>query len=1134
MAAPRRLAGIGIVGIAAVWLSVCPVAAAGDAVAVRGLLDAGRYDQAESAASAFVESAGDLSEAERLEARQLLVEALIRNGRGAVPRTLALAQALLPGAGGDAGTRARGISLRLLGQVLFESADFARSADTLVRALRIHEALGASAEVAEDLDAYALACIWQWRYDDAQAALDRSLSIRALFEHVGGPGTARTLTIRSLLHQRRSQLDAARSDAARAVTMVQVTRPDHPDNIAALTLYGLQLKGDSDKKPALDVLEHAVALARRLLRPGHPEIARTLRALAEPALLAGDFKGARALREEALRIAEEAYGRDHPLVAVCASDLAISLSREGDFAASRRLQERALSINERRLGVAGSYVATNLNNLANEVLGIGDYEEGVRLATRALRIWERVEGPSHRFVAFALIGLAYGQEHLGRYRAAVATLERALRIREREYGRDHEEIGYVVVPLARLYWRLGARERARALADQGRAIWEKAQNPDELSEALMLVGRIAVADGHVDDAARAYERALAMRLVANGPAHPRTAETRAALAGTLLAQGHRGEALAAAIEAEDVGRRHLRLTLESLSERQGLGYAAARPKGLDIALSIASGPAALAAIADAVVRGRAIVLDAVATRRRFAGSSPELASLWRATTEATQRLADLAVAAAAADPGRHAALLRAAQRDKEAAETALAERSTAFAADLARRDIGLDAVRAALPARTALVSFVRYDRVSPAMPARSGQPPLQRTASYLAVVLRGRDVDPVLVQAGDAAEVDALVTRWRRAVVHDVDASAAPTTAGDLALRRIGTALRERVWDPVAAHLDGIDQVFVVPDGALNLLPLAALPADAGRYVVEVGPTIHYLSAERDLVVPSSDSPASTKGLLALGGPAYGPTRTPPSSAQAPTAPGRRDGTCGTFDSMEFYPLPAARREAEDVAKLWRGTDPRADVLTGIGASEAAFKREAPGRRYLHLATHGFFLGNDCDDTVYTGRGPEGLRGIGGRKGARRQRVLPDNPLLLSGLALAGANQRRPTRANPEDGILTAEEVAALDLDGVEWAVLSACDTGVGEIKAGEGVFGLRRAFRVAGARTIVMSLWAVEDRSARAWMRPLYEGRLLHHLSTAEAVRNASRTVLAERRAKGLSTSPFYWAGFVAAGDWR
>ena len=92
---------------------------------------------------------------------------------------------------------------------------------------------------------------------------------------------------------------------------------------------------------------------------------------------------------------------------------------------------------------------------------------------------------------------------------------------------------------------------------------------------------------------------------------------------------------------------------------------------------------------------------------------------------------------------------------------------------------------------------------------------------------------------------------------------------------------------------------------------------------MEVGPTIHYLSAERDLVAPTTNRPASTKGLLALGGPAYGPTRTPQVPGPAPNAPVRRDGSCGTFDSMEFHPLPAARREAEDVAALWRDTDVR-------------------------------------------------------------------------------------------------------------------------------------------------------------------------------------------------------------------
>jgi CHAT domain-containing protein len=145
-----------------------------------------------------------------------------------------------------------------------------------------------------------------------------------------------------------------------------------------------------------------------------------------------------------------------------------------------------------------------------------------------------------------------------------------------------------------------------------------------------------------------------------------------------------------------------------------------------------------------------------------------------------------------------------------------------------------------------------------------------------------------------------------------------------------------------------------------------------------------------------------------------------------------------------------------------------------------------------------------------------------------------DNPLVLSGLALAGANRRDQAAPDQDDGILTAEEIAALELSGVEWAVLSACDTGVGEVKAGEGVFGLRRAFQVAGAGTLIMSLWSVEDESAGAWMRALYEARFVARLGTAEAVRQASRSVLQARRQRGESTHPFYWAAFVAAGTWR
>jgi hypothetical protein len=231
------------------------------------------------------------------------------------------------------------------------------------------------------------------------------------------------------------------------------------------------------------------------------------------------------------------------------------------------------------------------------------------------------------------------------------------------------------------------------------------------------------------------------------------------------------------------------------------------------------------------------------------------------------------------------------------------------------------------------------------------------------------------------------------------------------------------VWDPLTTHLSGASTVFVVPDGALNLVSFPSFPIGTTRYLVETGPVLHLLTAERDLL--RDVAPAPGRGLLAVGGASYN------------AAPGTT------------------------VASI-RGTD------------------------------------RGCDNVVLQ---------FGDLPGARRE-------------------QR-------DNGILTAEEVASLDLHGTEWAVLSACETGLGEIKAGEGVVGLRRAFQIAGVRTVIMSLWSVEDQATRAWMRALYQERFQNGASTAEAVRNASVRMLRDRRAHGQSPHPFYWAAFVAAGDW-
>ena len=208
-----------------------------------------------------------------------------------------------------------------------------------------------------------------------------------------------------------------------------------------------------------------------------------------------------------------------------------------------------------------------------------------------------------------------------------------------------------------------------------------------------------------------YERALDIRRRVFGTSHPLSAEVEEGLAVTFAELGDTTSAIESALGAEATGRQHLRITLRSLPERQSLTYAATRPKGLDLAMSLSGDDdRAVSRVFDALVRSRALVLDEMAARQRLrTEASGDLAPFWASLTSARQRLANLVVRGPTDQrPEQYLQLVEDARREKERAETALAERSATFRNELTREEIGLDAVRRALPLGSALVAFVRY------------------------------------------------------------------------------------------------------------------------------------------------------------------------------------------------------------------------------------------------------------------------------------------------------------------------------------------------------------------------------------------------------------------------------------------
>lgn len=1120
-------------------------------------LDELAYDRAERIGRSEVDAAraafGDRS-LEAARASDVLVRALLENGRGWSTDTLALAQRTVRDKEALLGLEHINLtpSLINLGDVLVAAADYEPAIATLGRASALQErATGSESDALADvLDHLGAALTSAGRYEDAFAVLERSLRIKEARSEPDAVAVARTLEAVGAAAQRAGLYERSGATVRRADEIRRRAGPSSPAYVGTLILVSQQLWYEGLLAESRDVSAQAVALAEQTLRPTHPLVPEAIRYLAGTLADLGDLDRSLELRQRALLTATREFGGAHHETAVYLNSAAIGDLALGDYIAARRRFEQALASLESRYGPWHDWVATARLNVALVDARLGDYEDARREHERATAIWERALGRNHPFVAVALTELATVYREQGLASQALPLLERALSIRERNLGLDHPDTGRTLVDLASTLSQMGERQRARSLARRALLVWERLDVPNapEYAQVLALYADIQHQAGQDGAAKEYFERALRIRGRAFGVSSPLYAEAEAGLSLALASQGESMEALRAAVHVETVGREHLKLLLRSLPERQALNYAAARPRGLSLMLSLAGVmPDAVPVALDALVRSRAVVLDEIAARQRASHVRQEgmdlTQSAWRS---AQQRLANLiARGPGPMSPAQFARVVEDTRGDRERAEEALAERSAEFRAERTRDRIGLEQVAAALPDGSALLSFARYDRELPgagALPRRSDNRSraLRSHPTYVVFVTRAAGA-PVVVSLGPVNAIDAQVLRWRADVAAEAQAPArGPSARSARSSRASGEALRRLVWDPLSPHLRDARRVFVVPDGTLGLVSFAALPVGRARYVVEEDRILHYLSAERDLVL-APPARVAEGGLLAVGGPSFDDAtlfgRAPRAATDPkPTASPRflRAGTqdCAGFQTIAFEPLPGTLQEVDDVSGLWSTKSDAASeparVLIGARATETAFKEEAPGYRVLHLATHGFFIGDGCptSDT-------RAMRGVGGLISSAPS-AQADNPLLLSGLALAGANRRASARPDEDEGILTAEEVASLDLGGVEWAVLSACDTGVGEVRAGEGVFGLRRAFQVAGARTVIMSLWSVEDQAARAWMHLLYEGRFQKGLPTADAVHNASLTMLRDRRARGFSTDPFYWAAFVAAGDWH
>ncbi|HJZ83718.1 MAG TPA: tetratricopeptide repeat protein [Polyangia bacterium] len=932
------------------------------------------------------------------------------------------------------------------------------------------------------------------------------------------PDVAATLNNLGSMYNRRRDYGAAEPLLKRALAIREkALGPEHPLVAQTLDNLATTYKESGRLGQAEPLARRALAIREKALGKNHNEVARSLNNLGALLEEQGDYAGAEALYRRGLAIREQALGPNHPELAYLLNNLAVVLRRQADSAHAEPLYRRTLAIRERAFGPDHPAVAGSLNNLGILLGERGDYAGAEALFRRALAIYEQKLGPDAPDIAGTLDNLANLLELKGDDAAAEPLARRALAIRERKLGPQHPEVATSLDNLGGLLARQGRYADGERMLRRGLAIKEKAYGKihPSIAQAWFNFGNLYYEQGALAKAEPLYRRALAMQERTLGPDHPDVAHTLDQLAAVAEARGHGRDALALRKRLGEIREHHLPLVLALGSEAQKLAYMATFAYETDKLISLEvrllpHDPEAARLALETVLRRKGRVLDAMA------GSLQALQHRLNASDRALlDRLAAVRAQLAtrvlrgggeSSSPEELRAQVAKLESDAAALEAQVSERSAEFR--LAAQPVTLAAVQAAIPEGVRLVEIVQYRPFDPRVQGEDKQWGRPHMVAYVL----GKSGRPEWASLGEAAPIDQAVQTLRRALASPGGAAAARTLAREL---------DQRVLEPVRKLLAGAQTLFVSPDGQLNLVPFEALVDSQDHYLIERYGLL-YLTSGRDLLRQALREPSRAQPTL-LANPNFDGERHAPAPASAPApAPAaaarpvvvaHRSGDL----SVRFTALPGTADEARALGALLPG----AKVLTGEGASEPALKRLS-GPTILHVATHGFFLAD---------QDPGGASGAGGT-GGRSVKVAPDrplvieNPLLRSGLALAGAN-RAAAASGDDDGILTALEAAGLDLRGTRLVVLSACETGVGDVRNGEGVYGLRRALVIAGAETLVMSLWKVDDQATRNLMVDFYK-RLQAGAGRAEALRQARLALLARKE----TAHPYYWASFILSGE--
>ena len=982
------------------------------------------------------------------------------------------------------------------------------------------------------------------RYEAAEPLYLEALAIRGKVLGKEHPDYATSLHNLALLYSDMGRYEAAEPLFLEALAIQEkVLGKEHPEYANSLinlaSLYTEMGRYEAAEPLSLEVL----AIRGKVLGKEHPDYARSLYNLALLYSEMGRYEAAKELYIESTAIREKILGKEHPEYANSLSSMAAFYSYMGLYEAAEPLFLEANAILEKALGKEHPDYAWSLNNLANLYFQMGRFETAEPLFLEANAILEKTLGKEHPDYASSLDNLANLYSEIGRYDAAEPLYLEAKAIREKVLGKEHPDYASSLINLANLYSNTGRNEAAESFYLEAKAIIEKALGKEhpKYADNLSLLAGLYTEMGRYEAAEPLYLEAKATREKVLGKEHPDYArslnnlavlyhemrryeaaeplflETKTILekvfgkedpeyaiclnnlADLYSAMSHYEVAEPLYLEANAIQRQLITKSCQYLSERELSSYVQLFVRNLDKYFSFAQTSAAPSlelsgGCYDNALFHKGFLLTASQQLKHLAESDSSSAKQFEVLTAYHRRLAK--------EYTKPIAERKSVEQLEEKANTlekALARSVPGFAAAL--RQVSWQEVQKKLKPGEAAVEFIQYQFSNP-RPSDS--------IFYSVLVLRPGDKAPVLVPLFEERDIRPLLENAKGGNVTGINALYAP--GGQ-------KSLYDLIWKPLEKSLQGVSTVYCSPSGLLHRINLGAIPTDKQQTFSELHKLV-LLGSTRQLVVPNVFKVAGNSAYVA-GGIRYDLDSTN-FAYEHTEVTSRGIELSFSLDSTarggSWKYLPGSATEAIEIGKILKGQKFAVQLDTGYAATEEAFKRlgnSRPSPRTILLATHGFFFPDPQ-------KAPSPGRGLGEAEPVFKT---SDDPLIRSGIILAGAQQTWSTgkgKENREDGILTAYEISQMDLSGTELVVLSACETGLGDIVGNEGVYGLQRAFKIAGAKYLIMSLWKVNDRSTGEFMTEFYRQWLEMGLSIPDAFRTAQQNMKIKYK------DPYHWAGFV------